>query len=133
MALGILCDLFFVTILFTLGSLTEIFQTLLKWWHRLAEDSLFCVVKTNLSSFPTKFQVLWGDYRFLNCNFISFSIRPVFPLTSFLMLKSCYPNLDPSSNSICKTFEELPVQEREVSWVFNIIIQKLQFRLLRRE
>ena len=48
-----------------------------------------------------------GDYRFLNCNFISFSIRPVFPLTSFLMLKSCYPNLDPSSNSICKTFEDL--------------------------
>ena len=48
-----------------------------------------------------------GDYCFLNCNFISFSIRPVFPLTSFLMQKSCYPNLDPSSNSICKTFEDL--------------------------
>ena len=48
-----------------------------------------------------------GEYCFLNSNFISFSIRPVFPLTSLLMLKSCYPNLDPSSNSICKTFEDL--------------------------
>lgn len=55
----------------------------------------------------------WGPQRkkegiwLPSSNFISFSMRPAFSLTSLLMLKSSYLNLNPSPTSICKIFEDL--------------------------